>query len=115
MSGNDFMSGMHPGIRSKVVHALKDFYRPFIKKLPQFDSTRQIRVFWKMHTVLSGDWDPSNLFFYYKYFEDTMVDEHKLKNDTYEFVKQPGNAPFISPVEKWDERKFEFYFYYNNG
>jgi len=113
MSGNDFMSGMHPGVRSKMVHTLKNFYKPFIKDLPVFDPSKQLRVFWKLSTVLSGEWDPSNLFFYYKYFEDTLVDEHKLQNDTYQFVKQPGNAPFISPVEKWEERKFEFYFYYN--
>jgi hypothetical protein len=113
LSGNDFMSGLHPGIRSKIVHSLKDYYRKYVKELPVFDPTKQIRVFWKLHTLLSGEWDPSNLFFYYKYFEDTVVEEGKLSNDTHHFVKQPGNAPYVCGVENWEQRKFEFYFYYN--
>lgn len=122
LSGNKLLSGYgHHSIRATLVNALRDFYRPFVKKhFKEFGPITQfpLRVTWDCYTTVEEDpnWDAGNLFFYYKYFEDAL---HKDKNisiipeDSVKYITHPAN-PKIIPVDNWEDRKFEFNFYYDD-
>lgn len=135
LSGNNLISGYGSHhVRSKIIRELKNFYRPYVQKHikkhgPITDFP--IRIEWEVHTVVNDNpnWDASNLFFYYKYFEDclfekTEIDNKGLKNPLYKnkellqmipddnvkYITHPGSAKII-PVDDWNNRKFIFKFY----
>lgn len=118
LSGNSFSSGYGaPYIRHKLVKALKNSYRPHIKKQmrPFKNNEYPLVVTWDMYTVV-GRFDMSNFWFYYKYFEDALVDTtlptggNVLVDDDIKYVTHPA-SPRIIPVENWSDRKFIFRFY----
>lgn len=123
LSGNRFTTGMPYQLRSKLVHGLKDFYRPFIQDQlePIPEDQLPVRVEWICHTPVDGknDFDLSNFWFYYKYFEDCLTETEDpdgnpvkqiIPDDSVRYVTQPG-APFIVPVDNWEDREFIFRFY----
>lgn len=125
LAGNKFTSGLHQGIRNKVVKEMKNFYRPYIREQAICIRDFPVRVFWYLHTTLDDTrrWDTSNLWFYYKYFEDVLIEnedeegnriEPIIPDDSREYVTQPGNAPILCPVDNWKDRKFEFMFFKDN-
>lgn len=120
LSGNNFTTGMHPAVRSKAVHFLRDFYMPFVtsqlkpfKKLP-------LIVEWDFYSPVDTEFDMSNFWFYYKYLEDCFTEtKHKgkdldpiLPDDNRRYVTKPA-APLLHPVESIEDRKFVFKFYHD--
>lgn len=122
LSGNNLISGFgSPHIRNKIVYALKDFYSPIIEQslidhgpIDRFP----LRLQWDVYTTVSetDKWDASNLFFYYKYFEDTLFKEFKagqlIPDDNIKYITHPP-SPKIIPIDLWDNRKFIFRIYHD--
>lgn len=136
LSGNKLLSGYgSPFTRAKLARGLKDFYRPFVQDYVIENgkiNTFPLRVTWDLFTTVEDEpnWDVFNLFFYYKYFEDSIhekTDEedddpiyyegNKLKqlipDDNVKYITWPA-APKIIPVDKWEQRKFIFRFFYDS-
>lgn len=125
LSGNAFASGLPFQLRSKIVHELHTFYFPFVQKMKKFTSF-PIAVEWQFHSVMSDPlYDLSNMWFYYKYFEDVLhmteivISGKRLEleplipDDNYLYVTKPG-APIFYPVKTLEQRKFVFRFYKDN-
>lgn len=118
VSGNRFSSGMHHRTRMTLIEGIKDFYRPFVQQMEPFTDF-PIMVVWEFHTkIKEPNFDMSNFWFYYKYFEDTMVDEEIIPDDNVKYVTLPG-APLLvthdqegNPLE-WEDRKFIFHFFHD--
>lgn len=131
LSGNNLLSGYgSPHIRAKLVRELKNFYRPFVQKhIEQFGKIERfpLRVEWDFYTVVpeeedQANWDASNFFFYYKYFEDCLFEKEDddgnqllqlIPEDNVKYITQPPGAKII-PIDNWEDRKFEFKFYYDD-
>lgn len=128
LSGNKLLSGYgSPHIRAKLVRELRAFYRPFVQRHIKEHgplTTFPIRVEWDCYTIVDDDpnWDVGNLFFYYKYFEDALHKDHEdepkkyaamIPEDTVKYIIHPPGARII-PVDNWEDRKFEFRFYYDD-
>lgn len=123
LSGNKFSSGYgSPHQRNNLVHAMKDFYRPFVQdQLDPIDPRHfPLRVEWDVYTTVDpSNWDLSNFWFYYKYFEDCLSEDedpngNKIKriipDDSVKYITQsPG--PRLFPISDFEERKFVFRFY----
>jgi len=111
LSGNKITSGYStPHIRNRISTALKDFYRPFVRQMKPFQ-VFPLRVKWEFWTTVDpANFDMSNFWFYYKYFEDTMTAEGIIPDDSVQFVTSPA-APILVPVDDFDDRKFVFRFY----
>jgi hypothetical protein len=119
LSGNNLLSGYGSHhMRAKIAKKLKEFYQPFVQSYVKKHgpiTKFPIRVEWDVYTDISAtNWDASNLFFYYKYFEDTLfMDGVKLiPDDNIKYITwSPG--PKIIPINDWNKRKFVFRFYYD--
>lgn len=127
LSGNKLLSGYGtPHMRAKLVNTLKDFYRPFVQEYVKKHgpiTEFPIQVTWDVYTEIgSADWDASNLFFYYKYFEDSLFEKEGnykgkkllqlVPDDTIEYISWPASAKII-PIDNWGDRKFVFKFFYD--
>ena len=135
LSGNKLLSGYgSPFTRAKLARGLKDFYRPFVQEhvrehgpITEFP----LRVTWDLFTTVEDkpNWDAFNLFFYYKYFEDSLhetTDEDAkhtyryegedlqplIPDDNVRYITWPA-SPKIIPVDNWEERKFVFRFFHD--
>lgn len=116
-SGNRFASGMHYQLRNNLVNNLKDFYRPFVSLLKPINEF-PIRVFWFLNTTLdsSVEWDGTNMWFYYKYFEDCLFEWRikcgnkikvcKNKKDANKKIKYYKNAKLLKPIIPDDNWKY---------
>lgn len=124
LGGNDFTTGFgSPHIRNKVVTELKKFFLPFIiDQLKPIDrNDTPLIIEWELHAPIPKImYDLSNLWFYYKYFEDCLFEKQDnngksitpiLPDDNLQYITKPGNAPLFCPVETWEDRKFVFIFY----
>lgn len=111
LSGNKITSGYAtPHIRNKISGALKDFYRPHVRRMIPITEF-PLRIEWEFWTTVDpANFDMSNFWFYYKYFEDTLVTEGIIPDDSVQFVTSPA-APILVPVENFEDRKFVFRFY----
>lgn len=136
LSGNKLLSGYgSPHLRAKLARGLKDFYRPYVQDyIIEHGSikTFPLRVTWDLFTTVEDkpNWDVFNLFFYYKYFEDSLHEKTKQKkgsdikykgnklkqlipDDNVKFITWPA-SPKIIPVNEWTNRKFVFRFFHDN-
>jgi hypothetical protein len=120
LSGNSLLSGYaSPYTRAKIARELKAFYKPFVKEFVKKNGAFTefpIRVTWDVYTDISStNWDASNLFFYYKYFEDTLFleDTKVIPDDCIKYITFSPGAKII-PVDNWEKRKFVFKFYYDD-
>lgn len=134
LSGNDIISGYaSPHIRAKIARELKNFYRPYIQDFVKTNgqiTTFPLQIEWDLYTTVDrSNFDLDNLFFYYKYFEDTLFeseskDESELSregediiplipDDNIQYVTKPGSAPKLIPINNWNDRKFVFKFYHD--
>jgi hypothetical protein len=135
-SGNKLLSGYgSPFIRAKLVGALKDFYRPFVQDFIEDNgpiTTFPLRITWDIYTTVeeAPNWDLFNLFFYYKYFEDSLFEttdvekDHPIlyKNEKLKQLIPDDNVQYITwspgprliPVDTWDNRKFIFKIYHDD-
>lgn len=131
LSGNKLSSGYgDPHMRARIVKALKDFYRPFVRALSPISLEEfPIRLEWDLYATVSPcNFDLSNFWFYYKYFEDVLFEKedprykdlperHRrywtpiIPDDSIRYVTQPGNNPRLFPIENSDDRKFIFRIY----
>lgn len=124
VSGNKLSTGYgSPHIRNTITNALKDFFRPFARSLTPFtDDQYPLRVEWDLFTTVDrSNFDLSNLWFYYKYFEDCLhesknpitgelYDAPIIRDDSVKYMTHsPG--PKLVPVKHFDERAFVFRFY----
>jgi len=124
LSGNNLLSGYgSPHIRAKLTGELKDFYRPYVQDYVKEHgpiTTFPLKVIWECHTVVEEEpnWDASNLFFYYKYFEDCLHEQGEglyqlIPDDNVSYIIEPPGAKIV-PVDNWEDRKFVFSFYHDN-
>lgn len=111
LSGNRFFSGYGSHhVRRTLTAGLKDFYRPYVNKMDKITKF-PIRIDWDFHTTLnSADWDMDNMHFYWKYLQDTLVEEDIIPEDNIKYITFPPAGRFI-PVKEWIDRKFVFRFY----
>jgi len=120
LSGNNFTTGLHPSVRSGLVHNLKDFYMPYVRLMKPFQKFPLI-VEWDFYAPVDRGFDMSNFWFYYKYLEDCLfMTEYRkrpvqpiLPDDDRAYVVKPG-APLLWPVDTLEQRKFVFKFYHDN-
>lgn len=120
LSGNRFITGYaSEQTRAKLVHALKDFYKVYLQQhfIQHGPITRfPLRVEWDVHTTLgTGNWDMSNLSFYWKYLEDALRDPDVgiIPDDNVLHVTHPP-GPRLIPIEDWENRKFVIRFYHDD-
>lgn len=118
IGGNDIMR-MHEHIRSKIVNALKEFFKTRLvlavweegqryltpsQPLSQFP----VRISMEIHTFPRfGNWDLSNLWIYAKCFEDAMQEVGMIPNDNIGYISKAA-APEFFPISREDERKMVF-------
>ena len=111
LSGNKLTSGYAtPHIRNKISTALKDFYAPHVRKMKPIAEYPLIITWEFWTTVQPANFDMSNFWFYYKYFEDTLVSEGIIPDDNIKYITGPA-APILVPVDSVDKHKFVFTFY----
>jgi len=120
LSGNDFASGHgSPHIRAKLVRKLKEFYRPFVKTMEPIE-TFPLWIDWHIYTTIPKRlFDLTNFWFYYKYFEDCLVDEEDnndnplnpiIPDDSVKYITKPGTSPILHPIQNWENRRYVFKF-----
>jgi len=114
LSGNKLTSGYSsPHIRNKIAGELKDFYRPFVRCMSEITEF-PLRMEWELHTTVDrNNFDLSNLWFYLKYFEDTMVAEGIIPDDSIQFITASA-SPTLFPVHNFWERQFVFKIYHDD-
>lgn len=113
LSGNRFMSGYGSHhLRRTLTSGLKDFYRPYIKDMrPISEINFPLRIEWDFCSKLNeANWDADNMFFYWKYLQDTLKEENVIPEDDIRFITHPPAPKFI-PVDTWEDRKFVVRFY----
>lgn len=109
--------------RGKAIEFLKGFYMLFLYDVPTI-TTFPVRIFWDLYTTVDKpDFDLSNYWFYYKYFEDCLRDIRKkegepdkepiLPDDSVRYITQSG-SPLLHPVKNDNERGFIFKIYADN-
>lgn len=130
LSGNNLLSGYgNPNIRAKLVKSLREFYRPHVQEyIKQHGPIEKfpLRVEWDVYTTVPEDptkasWDAGNLFFYYKYFEDSLHKDAEINEkylalipeDKVVYITHPP-GPKIIPIDNWEDRKFIFKFYHDD-
>lgn len=106
--GNQFIGGQDKGF---MVKPLQDSFIPHIRK--QMDLFHPddfpLAVKW-YHWTVPKQKDASNLFFYYKYFEDALVKMDILPDDTMKYISCPP-SPILMPIEDMSNRKLKFKFF----
>ena len=125
LAGNNFTTGFDsPIIRNKLVNELKDFYRPFVRTISPISSNAfPLRAEWDIFTTVDiPNWDLSNFWFYYKYFEDLLHEKEytfkgkKIKvrpimpDDSIRYVTQ-APSPLLWPIDDFEKRGFIFRYY----
>ncbi len=126
LSGNKIVTGYGSHhTRNKVSNALKDFFRPFARTLAPFEEEDfPLRVEWDFYTSLDRiNFDLSNFWFYYKYFEDSLHEKKNpvtkeelipiLPDDNVQYITHPP-GPRLIPVDSFEDRRFVFRFYHDN-
>jgi len=119
LSGNNLLSGYGSyHMRAKIAKRLKAFYKPFVLNYVKTHgpiTTFPLRIEWDVYKYIgTPNWDASNLFFYYKYFEDTLFEKgvELIPDDNVSFITwSPG--PKIIPVDDPTKQKFVFRFYHD--
>ena len=114
LSGNKITSGYAtPHIRAKIAGALHDFYRPHVRKMKPITQF-PLRIEWEFWTTVDpANFDLSNFWFYYKYFEDSLTAAGIIPDDSVKFITSPA-APILIPIADFEDRKFVFRFYHDD-
>lgn len=117
LSGNDIVMGFATHhIRAKIANELHAFFKPFVVKFKREHGTlpTPIKIRWQvMIPVGEANWDLSNLFFYWKYFEDSLVKAGVIPDDNIKFVTSAPGAEIV-PVDDINQRAFIFTFTHDN-
>src|SRR5690606_7509045 len=114
LAGNWFVSNQSEHVRRKAIHELKKYYERELRGLnvPAIDPEQYpLRVEWDVYCPIGeANWDLDNLWFYWKYFCDTLRKMGVIPDDTVRYITQPP-APRFYPVDSEEERLFLFRFY----
>ena len=107
--GNILYAGMHERIRMKMIAAIKDNFRPHVRKLNriplwQFPIQIDAMLYAKPEET---NWDLDNLWIYIKCFQDLLIEYQIIPDDSVKYItKAPGFELF--PVQKLEQRKMVF-------
>jgi hypothetical protein len=111
INGQEFYAGVgSPIIRVKVVNAIKDFFRPFlkgIKPITEFPVCIDCHYY---DVPGPANWDLDNKWIYTKVFQDLLVQEGILPDDNIKYVSRAASMEYY-PVETTEERKLVFSIY----
>lgn len=93
--------------RSKVVNAIKDSYKRFLKDLPAITNL-PVRIGLELHLPIGdGDWDLDNLWIYNKCFQDAIVDQGIIPDDSIRYLTGSA-APQFVPIQEGETRRLIF-------
>ena len=110
INGQDFYAGnTRPVMRVKVVNAIKDAFRPYLRKVRKIPRDKfPIQISCAMYDVAGkADWDLDNKWIYLKVFQDLIVNEKLIPDDNIKYVSKAASMEFF-PVETTEERKLVF-------
>lgn len=106
IAGNDVWARVHPRIRMAMVDAIKNDFRRHLPKELNLNFPIQIEM-----TVFCPprycDWDVGNLWVYDKVFEDLLVDEGLIPDDSIQYVTKASGPRYI-PIVNQSARKMVF-------
>jgi hypothetical protein len=110
INGQDFYAGnTRPVMRVKVVNAIKDAFRPYLRKVRKIPKDKfPIQISCAMYDVAGkADSDLDNKWIYLKVFQDLIVNEKLIPDDNIKYVSKAASMEFF-PVETTEERKLVF-------
>lgn len=121
ISGNRMSSYRNEYGKSMVVKGIKDYYKKFLYNYDPI-TIFPLRITWDLFTTVTAtNYDLSNFWFYYKYFEDCLRDPRELPDgttlppiipdDSIKYITQPGNSPLLHPIDDFNNRGFVFRIY----
>jgi len=98
--------------RVRIVNGLKEFLYPYVVNLPIIRELPVI-IDCELFTIPgAANWDIENFgVIYSKVFNDLLVSEGKIPDDSVRFITQPGSGPKFTPVASIDDRKIIYTFY----
>lgn len=105
INGQEIYSGnMHHAVRTKMVNAIKDDARPYVKNvMPVTDGPFRLEI--DMYDELGkGDWDLDNRWVYTKCLQDLLVKEKILPEDNVLCISSSPGFKF-TPVDSAENRK----------
>ncbi len=108
ISGNEIYARMHERKRMMIVKGIKDSIRPYLKAaLPKkLDSPVSVEMI--LHCPpKSANWDLDNLWIYFKCFQDLIVDEGFLPDDSIMYITKSTSITYV-PCKHEEERKMVF-------
>ena len=111
INGQDFYAGStRPVIRVKIVNAIKDSFRPYLRKIHKIPKEKYpIQISCEMYDVPGkADWDLDNKWIYLKVFQDLLVQEKIIVDDNITYISKAASMEFF-PVETTEERKLVFH------
>lgn len=111
INGQDFYSGFGSyRVRMAIVAGIKNYFRPFMKQLPQLTEF-PIQMEMELHTTIEeGNWDLDNLWIYTKCFQDLLTEMGIIPDDNIQFITKPA-APELFPIKYENDRKLVFKIY----
>jgi hypothetical protein len=105
-AGNSYIT------RLVIVNGLKDFLRPYVDQIPVIDKLPLIIDCEIITTVGRGNWDIENFgVIYSKVFNDLLVSEGKIPDDSIRYITKPGSGPIFTPTASENDRQMIFTFY----
>lgn len=114
LSGNFIVSAGNGSqfIRTKVSDSLHAMYKAVLENVePIKIEDFPLIITWEVHcSPAEWNWDLSNLFLYNKYFEDSLVVNGIIPDDSVLYISGSA-APLFFPIEDDEERKFVFRIY----
>lgn len=98
--------------RLQIVNGLKEFLLPYVQQLPKIEELPLIIDCELFTPQGTANWDIENFgVIYSKVFNDLLVREEKIPDDSVKFITQPGSGPKFTPVESMEDRKIVYTFY----
>jgi len=98
INGQEFYKGTtNPIIRSKVIGAMKDFFRPYFNDIPPIAANQMpITVELELHDNPVDEFDIDNLAWVYtKVILDVMAEKRIIPDDNVNYVAKSGGCQFV--------------------
>jgi len=98
INGQEFYKGTsNPIIRSKVIGAMKDFFRPYFNDIPPLQADQMpVTVELELHDNPVDEFDIDNLAWVYtKVILDVMAEKKIIPDDNVNFVAKSGGCQFV--------------------
>lgn len=103
IAGNDIWARVHPRLRMAMVEAIKEDFR---KHLP-----KKIELRFPIHIEMDVycpprycDWDIGNLWVYDKVFQDLLVDEGLIPDDSVQYITKSSGPRYIPIINQCDRK-----------